>query len=564
MKKFKKVFAVLLTLAMVMGLGMTAFAEGTGKEPAKGTSEDKGTITVKGVEGEGTIKVKAYPIVVAQYDNANGNFTGYSNEWGIKDIANPSQDELSNIANGKMANLADGEDALKDKALPTAVELAKQSDGSYTGSNLAVGMYLIIVEGAETYVFNPAVASINYVNEDGSLVIDSSSDLTMVESGGTWVKKSKQPDLDKKVKNETLKEETSDKHNTANIGDTLVYTVEVKNIPNYGGKYPKLNVVDTLSTGLTYVADSLTVKIDGKALTKGTDYTLNVNGQTITVDFVVNGSYTLNNYTGKTAVIEYKASVNENAKVNELGNNNDAKLNYSKNSMINDADGEKESKTYTYTFDIDGVLTGGDKENKIDTTHILNKLGEETKTITTESGEKVVKTPLKGAKFGLYTDAKATVPYKNTVIDFSKNQVESDDNGQLHMTGLAAGTYYLKEISAPSGYSVNSQIVKIEIIPSYYNDNRLKDWTVKVNDKTVAKFGIAFTMENDSEVITVTKTETTITDDSVFEGFNIYNTKLSSLPSTGGIGTTIFTIGGCAIMIIAAGLFFVSRRKSAK
>ena len=44
----------------------------------------------------------------------------------------------------------------------------------------------------------------------------------------------------------------------------------------------------------------------------------------------------------------------------------------------------------------------------------------------------------------------------------------------------------------------------------------------------------------------------------------IPNTKLSSLPSTGGIGTTIFTIGGCAIMILAAALYFASRRKTAK
>ena len=42
----------------------------------------------------------------------------------------------------------------------------------------------------------------------------------------------------------------------------------------------------------------------------------------------------------------------------------------------------------------------------------------------------------------------------------------------------------------------------------------------------------------------------------------IVNTKLASLPSTGGIGTTIFTIGGCVIMIAAAALFFVNRRKS--
>ena len=45
---------------------------------------------------------------------------------------------------------------------------------------------------------------------------------------------------------------------------------------------------------------------------------------------------------------------------------------------------------------------------------------------------------------------------------------------------------------------------------------------------------------------------------------DIPNTKLAALPSTGGIGTTIFTIGGCAIMIVAAGLFFATRRKAEK
>lgn len=562
MKKLKKVFAVLLTLAMVMGLSVTAFAEETSKEPAKGTVEDKGTITVNGVEGTVTA-VKAYPIVTAQYDSTKGNFIGYSNEWGIKNIENPTEAELANIANGKMANKAEGEDELKDKVLPVAVPLDKQADGSYKKSELAVGMYLIIVEGAETYVYNPAVASINYVNEKGSLVIDSSQALAMVESGGAWVKKSKQPNLDKTVKNVSLNETEGGKHNTANIGDTLVYKVEVQNIPNYGGEHPKLNVVDTLSVGLSYVNDSLSVKIEGKPLTKGTDYTLDINGQKITVDFVVSGSYKLNDYVGKTAVIEYKATVNENAKLNELGNNNDAKLNYSKNSTIEGDDGEKGSKTYTYTFDIDGALTGEGKENKIDTTHIINKLGEETKTITVEGEEKVVKEPLSGAKFGLYTDEAAKTLYTNSVTGFA-GTISSDTIGQLHMTGLAAGTYYLKEISAPDGYSVNSQIIKIEIIPTYNDDNRLKDWSVKVNGKTVAKFGIAFEMVNGAEVIKVEKTETTVADDSEYEGFNIYNTKLSSLPSTGGIGTTIFTIGGCAIMVIAAALFFASRRKSAK
>ena len=71
-------------------------------------------------------------------------------------------------------------------------------------------------------------------------------------------------------------------------------------------------------------------------------------------------------------------------------------------------------------------------------------------------------------------------------------------------------------------------------------------------------------MTNAGGTTTWTRTDT-IQKDGTTEydkGFDILNTKLSSLPSTGGIGTTIFTIAGCVIMIAAAGLFFASRKKS--
>lgn len=63
-----------------------------------------------------------------------------------------------------------------------------------------------------------------------------------------------------------------------------------------------------------------------------------------------------------------------------------------------------------------------------------------------------------------------------------------------------------------------------------------------------------------------TETKTTIlnTENNASNPYGFKNTTLSSLPSTGGIGTTIFTIGGCAIMILAAALYFASRRKTAK
>ena len=90
-------------------------------------------------------------------------------------------------------------------------------------------------------------------------------------------------------------------------------------------------------------------------------------------------------------------------------------------------------------------------------------------------------------------------------------------------------TYYVKETKAPTGYTVN---------PNYY-------------------------LVSGSE-----RDENNSTDDVyVFTDFNditVDDSKLSALPSTGGIGTTIFTIGGCVIMVTAAGLYFATRKKEEK
>jgi len=88
------------------------------------------------------------------------------------------------------------------------------------------------------------------------------------------------------------------------------------------------------------------------------------------------------------------------------------------------------------------------------------------------------------------------------------------------------GGYEFKETTAPEGYSINEET-------------------------RVAVIKLAEGIEEATKSEDVVNGTTSITD-----------TKLASLPSTGGIGTTIFTIGGCAIMIAAAVLYFVNRRKS--
>lgn len=95
--------------------------------------------------------------------------------------------------------------------------------------------------------------------------------------------------------------------------------------------------------------------------------------------------------------------------------------------------------------------------------------------------------------------------------------ITTDDNGYAVVKGLDVGTYYFQEVVAPDGYSLNTEEFPTAVI----------------------------TVEDLDDLDAV-----------------LSDTKLASLPSTGGIGTTIFTIGGCAIMIAAAALYFVNRRKS--
>ena len=118
------------------------------------------------------------------------------------------------------------------------------------------------------------------------------------------------------------------------------------------------------------------------------------------------------------------------------------------------------------------------------------------------------------------------------------------------MKGLAAGTYYLKEISAPDGYSINTKVYTVVIGATYYDNGMLDTWSVTIDGKPAANFKVT----NDE----------TPTVEGTTNGYEIKNTKLSTLPSTGGMGTYLFTIIGVVVMAGAAGAFFISRRKGSE
>ena len=160
-------------------------------------------------------------------------------------------------------------------------------------------------------------------------------------------------------------------------------------------------------------------------------------------------------------------------------------------------------------------------------------------TITKVDAEDTDKT-LKGAEFKVYdlgVDGIWDAQNKGTAMELIYDEdldayrpvldgeeaaetVAVNSNGVLKVVGLDEGKYHFEEVVAPDGYSINT------------------------------------------DGLTVTITEGEAATEHVSENF--LDTKLASLPETGGMGTTIFTIGGCVIMIAAAGLYFASRRKENK
>lgn len=126
-------------------------------------------------------------------------------------------------------------------------------------------------------------------------------------------------------------------------------------------------------------------------------------------------------------------------------------------------------------------------------------------------------------KYAKFDDSYVLVEWVDEKDDAT--EVVTGADGTLTVSGLDLGTYFFTEVTAPEGYSVNT---------------------------TPAEAVLA--LEDGTEVATATVTAAT----------SMTDTKLSALPATGGIGTTIFTIAGVAIMVIAAGLFFATRRKNAR
>lgn len=487
-------------LALVMAMTMVL---GMAISVSAAPSTEKGTATVKGVTEEDAV-VTAYQMVT--YDDT-GVYSVVSALNGIYEVGKADADVITSIASNS--------DLL---AQLDSTTLDKQPSGDYI-AELTAGTYLVLVTGTGEAIYNPMLLSLEVTYEEGGVgdgEVDADGDYK-VNNVVIYAKSTETVPVDKKitgVSGTAIGVDNLGKIDDVSGGDTVYFTITTE-IPSYSALYNN----DNLTFKLTDTADErLTLDNENDKLVEAIQNCLEdgaanvtVNGQVITVEF--NREYILANG-GKPIKITYPAVVEgkddwlrpatfeavENSVVLEYSN------------TPTDTATSDPIVTKHYTFDFLVFKTDADTDEQ-----------------------------LVGAEFSL----------TNTVTDKTFTSIYKK-YGQEHryiFGDVDAGTYILKETKAPAGYALSTEEYIVTVTPYYETANQVS-YTVDIRDSEGNQVGHTNYSYNQTVIIGNSVTP------------NIPNTKLASLPSTGGIGTTIFTIGGCAIMIAAAALYFVNRRKS--
>lgn len=370
------------------------------------------------------------------------------------------------------------------------------------------------------------------------------------------------------------------KTGTAAIGDPVQFEVKIK-VPNTK-KYVDhfvFDMVDQLPDGLTFMQiDSVQVGTDNVPYTLASPANYEkpetnaaaanaTGGQEIKIvfnEFKANAE--ANNWIGKDLVVKYTAVVNIAADFTPSGNLNEVKFDFSNDpnhTYTGDEPGDDEPMGVTPKDQTKTLLTNIEL-TKIADNNQTNVLGgaefeitSDDYNITLVSGEKFdvdASGTYYKLKDGSYTE---TAPTESTASSYDSTQTKykkveftdavttpgttkkvtviTDSNGKISLKGLKPGTYTLKETKAPSGYNLDSTEYKIVLD---FNGTNI----VLKTGEGGSTSGVTFDGTTATAKITVN------------------NESGSTLPSTGGIGTTIFYILG-ALLVIGCGILLIARRR---
>lgn len=496
MKKMRKIFAVLLTLAMVLAMSMTAFASEVGTK-----TNDTASLTVSGlVPGEAT-EVSVYKVV-------GWNAAGSEWERGTG-VAEADVNFSTDPVGIKWEKFAAKRNSLAQVATTSV------TDGTVTFHGLEIGAYYVYAQSGKT-TYNPMGEAVYTYDTTTGLM--KPADKTITAKG------------EKYTLTKAFKDGNTTTYQVVERGQEVPFTITAV-FPSYdkdatdrafqitdepkGMKVTEVTVKvgnETLVFGRDYTLVGVKGTADGDAITATADENQKVSvtaaeDQKVRVRFTKDYIGANNAHAGQTVTVEVKAQITD------------------ADTFANKATSDKGNDTPNVEGKL-GSIAINKYDEKFKETPAESKLlaGAEFSIAPVTVNEN--KEEVKGSKIQFVfveKDSNGVSVYKKATDEeladdkFTKVTNIVAEDGKVIAKGLDDGTYAIVEEKAPKGYSV-----------------------VPVNNATI---------ENG--------TNPTVTVD-------VSDTQLHELPHTGGIGTTIFTIAGCLIMVTAAGLFFASRKKANK
>lgn len=622
MKNLLKKFAV-ITASMMLAMTsfvMPSFASDT-PTPAP---VDQTVIKINGLPGTGVV-VKAYKIVKQDTDGKWENVYPGGVTISDKGEVSVSSDQITALAakTDKTNEIGGFEyvEGVWQKDLKGEAKYGTENNkgaGMYLvlventpdkdGKQVDTGANKEVAEKG-VRVYNPMIVSIGPDKDTGKLVagsVDPTTDkFDTSEDGvtGTAYAKSSQPGVDKYIirdsanpTNQTLTGTTNVAnglaHGEGKYGDTDTRGIDPKDakngdkvffeidttIPAYAKNFtnPTFNIYDTLSAGLAYNQD-VKVYVGGTEVkpTAGDNKTWTVTNVTAGgFKIVFDPAYLLasEGISQKDVKVVYSATVQPNCKENFDAETNTAKIEYSRNP------GEdvfsEEITTYHYTFSINGRINGAGSD----------ELREVVKVGCTAEGDFVFAETLRssnaweknieGAKFNLYK--KADYDKDGTNAPVYRTATSDPDGRLMGLDRLDAGEYVLVETEVPSPFKVKNTAIPVKIEAWLKDNGQLEKYEITVDgvkagsytatyaaDKTISTInGKATSNRTEGDGNTdASKIGPDADKDLDKEAADIRNTKTGSLPSTGGMGTILFTVGGIVLIGLAFLLLFGGRRR---
>lgn len=547
MKRAKRFMAFVLAMIMVLAMGMSAMAATVSVSVDSNALLNGHTFT-------------AYQIFSGTQGTQSSDATALGNvQWG-------SDLSTEDLQNGLVSALK-ADDTLKTLFTAdtyTAAEIAaivgEWSDNSDQAKAFAKVAYTYAIKGTGTSISTET----KELAEGYYLIVDTTTDVgtggaynaALLQVTGETIQigvKTSVPKVEKKVE-ENVKYDQNDAIGTSetlkygqhyndvadyNIGDDVSFAFYslVPDMTYY--KEYKYVFHDTLSDGLTLKADTISVKIGDATLTKGSDYTVTTEGLTDDCTFeitITNLKSIVAATTGALVQVDYDATLNASAKIGDaVGNTNSVILEYSNKPNDTSSTGKTvEDEVIVFTYELDVTKVDGSNAKTLEnaTFKLYNSAG---KYVTVDDDKKV--TGWGGEEKG--------------------STLTSDSNGAFKIIGLDDGTYYLKEISAPNGYNTLTNPIEVKINASTTNGHT---WGTTGIDALTT---LTVTVDTD----TSDATAGTSNDGDAATGkvaVTVENNKGAVLPSTGGIGTTMFYVIGGALVLVAVVLLVTRRRMDAQ